>query len=46
MFILEYVTVNIEYVTPYLIWSCFYNLKNLKNTHGKVLLLGQSLQRF
>ena len=30
---------NIEYVTLCAIWYHFYNLKNVKNTHGRMLLL-------
>ena len=30
---------NIEYVTLCAIWYHFYSLKNVKNSHGRVLLL-------
>ena len=33
------------YVMLYAIWYHFYNLENVKNTHGEVLLLGK-LQAF
>ena len=41
---LEHFFPDCSYVMRYAIWYHLYNLRNVKNTHGEVLLLAVKLQ--